>query len=112
MAAAHPVLIDRDRTLPSEKRPKTAHNLAELENYFESSKVAVIEDGLQEIMFGEYLVEQKVLDRYQLLRALQLQDKTPNVRLGECAVVLGYAPMGSIEHHYSEFLKLVTITID
>jgi hypothetical protein len=111
--AAHPVLIDRDRTLPAGKRPKTAHNLEELEHYFESSKMGpVIEDGLQEIMFGEYLVEQRVLDRYQLLRALQLQDKTPNVRLGECAVVLGYAAIGSIEHQYSEFLKLVTITID
>jgi hypothetical protein len=109
---AHPVLIDRDRTLPLHRRPKTAHTLAELENYFESSKLGVIEDGLQEIMFGEYLVEQRVLDRYQLLRALQLQDKTPNVRLGECAVALGYAQPGSIEHQYSEFAKLVTITIE
>lgn len=108
----HPVLIDREQTIPHDRRPKTAHNLAELEHYFETSKIAVIEEGLQEIMFGEYLVEQRVLDRYQLLRALQLQDKTPNVRLGECAVALGYAQMASIEQTYNEFVKLVTITVE
>ena len=108
----HPVLIDRDQTIPHDRRAKTAHTMDELAHYFESSKIGVIEDGLQEIMFGEYLVEQRVLDRYQLLRALQLQDKTPNVRVGECAVALGYAQMTSIEQSYSEFIKLVTITVE
>ena len=57
----------------------------------------VVEDGLKEIGFGEYLVEEQVLDRFQLFRALQMQDRLPGVRLGECAAALGYAPINAIE---------------
>lgn len=53
--------------------------------------------------FGEYLVQQGVLDRYQLFRVLQLQDRVPGARLGACAVTLGYAPRDVIEEFYARF---------
>jgi hypothetical protein len=113
---AHPVLIDRDKTHRMERyttRPEPARKLDDLRHYFEYSNhgVEVVEDGLQEISFGEFLVEQSVLDRFQLFRALQMQDRKPGVRLGECAAALGYAPIASIEKMFSEFVKLHTVTV-
>lgn len=55
--------------------------------------------------FGEFLVENRVLDRYQLFRALQLQDRMPGVRLGHCAVALGYAPRAAIEQLHVQFVQ-------
>jgi len=55
--------------------------------------------------FGEFLVEQAVLDRFQLFRALQLQDRVPGTRLGACAVALGYAARERIEQLYLRFLN-------
>jgi hypothetical protein len=46
---------------------------------------------------GEFLVERRVLDRFQLFRALQMQDRVPGARLGDCAVALGYAARDEIE---------------
>lgn len=114
---AHPVLLDRDKTNRMHThltRPEPARSLADLRHYFEYSNhgVEVIEDGLQEISFGEFLVEQSVLDRFQLFRALQMQDRLPGVRLGECAAALGYAPIANIEKMFSEFVKLQTVTVD
>ena len=90
-----------------------AKNSRDLQRYFEYSQsgVQVLEDGLKEITFGEYLVEEQVLDRYQLFRALQMQDRLPGVRLGECAAALGYAPINAIEKIYSRFLQLQTVAI-
>lgn len=90
-----------------------AKNKADLRHYFEySSKgIEVVEDGLKEISFGEYLVDQGVLDRYQLFRALQMQDRLPGVRLGEAAAALGYAPIGAIERVYVRFQHLNTVTV-
>ncbi|MBV8760566.1 MAG: hypothetical protein JO257_24960 [Deltaproteobacteria bacterium] len=48
-------------------------------------------------MFGEFLVQRRVLDRFQLFRTLQLQDRAPGTRLGHCAVALGYVPANAIE---------------
>jgi hypothetical protein len=53
--------------------------------------------------FGEYLVEQSVLDRFQLFRALQLQDRVPGTRLGTCAVALGFAVRDRIEQLHLRF---------
>lgn len=88
-------------------------NKRELVSYFEYSQsgVQVLEDGLKEITFGEYLVEEQVLDRYQLFRALQMQDRLPGVRLGECAAALGYAPINAIEKIYARFLQLQTVAV-
>ena len=90
-----------------------AKNKADLKHYFEYSSqgVAVEEDGLKEISFGEYLVDQGVLDRYQLFRALQMQDRLPGVRLGEAAAALGYAPIGAIERLYQRFQGIETVNL-
>lgn len=95
---------------PTPKLERTAH---ELRRYFEYSHsgIEVVEDGLQEVSFGEYLVDQGVLDRYQLFRALQLQDRLTGVKLGECAAALGYAPIGAIERLYQRFCKLPTAMV-
>jgi len=66
--------------------------------------------------FGEFLVQQAVLDRFQLFRALQLQDRLPGARLGTCAVALGYVAHELIEQLYLQFLdrdaELETMTTD
>jgi hypothetical protein len=53
--------------------------------------------------FGEFLIEHRVLDRFQLFRALQLQDRMPRARLGHCAVALGYVVRSQIERLHLEF---------
>src|SRR5688572_9955471 len=90
-----------------------AKNSQDLQRYFEYSHdgVDVVEDGLKEISFGEFLVEQQVLDRFQLFRALQMQDRLPGVRLGECAAALGYAPINAIERLYERFAQLSTVDV-
>jgi hypothetical protein len=85
----------------------------DIASYFEYSQrgIHVLEDGLKEIAFGEYLVEEQVLDRFQLFRALQMQDRLPGVRLGECAAALGYAPINAIEKIYARFVQLQTVAV-
>lgn len=92
-------------------RPSTSPE--DVQRYFEYSQsgVHVEEDGLQEIAFGEYLVEEQVIDRFQLFRALQMQDRMPGVRLGEAAAALGYAPIGAIEKIHSRFRGLSTVAV-
>jgi hypothetical protein len=98
---------------PTYVNASTAKNSKDLLRSFEySSKgVDVLEDGLEEITFGEYLVDQGVLDRFQLFRALQMQDRLPGVRLGECAAALGYAPIGAIEKLYERFTQINTVML-
>ena len=55
--------------------------------------------------FGEYLVDRGVLDRSQLLCALQLQDRVRRIRLGEAAAVLGYVHLLSVEILYEQFVR-------
>ena len=90
-----------------------AKNQKDLRHYFEYSSqgIEVVEDGLKEITFGEYLVDQGVLDRFQLFRALQMQDRLPGVRLGEAAAALGYAPLRAIERFYQRFMQITTVDV-
>jgi hypothetical protein len=90
-----------------------AKNKQDLRHYFEYSShgIDVVEDGLKEISFGEYLVDQGILDRFQLFRALQMQDRLPGVRLGEAAAALGYAPIGVVERLFTRFQSLQTVNI-
>jgi len=89
-------------------------NHSDLRHYFEYSPhgIEVDQDGLQEIAFGEFLVEQNVVDRYQLFRALQMQDRIKGVRIGECVAALGYAPIGRIEKMFEALTQLQTVTVD
>lgn len=91
----------------------SANNESELKRYFEYSQsgVEVVEDGLKEVSFGEYLVDQGLVDRYQLFRALQMQDRLPGVRLGECAAALGYVSISKVEKLYAQFAKLHTVMV-
>ena len=88
-------------------------NDRELRRYFEYSQsgVEVLQDGLEEVTFGEFLVDQGVLDRFQLFRALQLQDRLPGVRLGECAAALGYVPILAVERLYERFAKISVVSV-
>ena len=54
-------------------------------------------------VFGEFLVEHQILDRFQLFRALQMQDRVPGARLGQCAVALGFAARAAIEQKHVQF---------
>jgi len=54
--------------------------------------------------FGEFLVQQQILDRYQLFQALQLKDKLPGARLGQCAVALGFAPRERVESLHIQYV--------
>ncbi len=96
------------------RRGQTETSKSDLAHYFEYSNqgVEVLEDGLKEISFGEYLVEKGVIDRYQLFRALQMQDRLPGVRLGEAAAALGYAPIKKIEKLYAAFAQVNTVDVD
>jgi hypothetical protein len=113
---AHPMLVKRDNmqfnTHVTPRAKTRAQN--ELHHYFETSSVGidVVEDGLKEMSFGEFLVDQGILDRYQLFRALQMQDRMPGVRLGECAAALGYAPISKIEKLYAQLTQISTVTVD
>jgi hypothetical protein len=90
-----------------------APNKADLRHYFEYSGqgLELFDDGLREVHFGEFLVEQGLIDRYQLFLALQMQDRKPGIRLGEAAVALGFASTGAIEHLFACFQDLATIDL-
>lgn len=94
-------------------RTETALSNRDLRHYFEYSEsgVEVVQDGLPEIKFGEFLVEHDILDRMQLFRAMQMQDRSPGVRLGECAAALGYCSIHVIERAYRRFAGLSVVTV-
>ena len=86
---------------------------SEIRHFFEYSAVGVdvVADGLQEVPFGEFLVERRSITRYQLLRALMMQDRYPGVRLGECAAALGYVPIAEVERQYLAWRGLSTVEL-
>lgn len=86
-------------------------NRRDLVHYFEYSPhgVDVVADGLKEIPFGEFLVEHGLITRYQLFRAMQMQDRHAGVRIGECVAALGFLQISEIERAFERFLKLPTV---
>ncbi len=91
----------------------TAANENDIAHYFQysSSGLEVLEDGLKEVPFGEFMVERAVIDRVQLLRALQMQDRHPGVRVGECAAALGYVPIGEVDRLYDVWRGVATVEV-
>lgn len=85
----------------------------DIARYFEYSNhgIEVVEDGLKELTFGEFLVEQQAVTRFQLLRALQMQDRHPGVRIGECIAALGYLQWGDVERFLSSWSGLRTVEV-
>jgi hypothetical protein len=96
------------------RRYAHAKNRSALESYFEHALAGldVVEDGLKEISFGEYLVDRGVLSRYQLFRTLQMQDRLPGMRLGECAAALSHVTIAEVEELYVAFAKVGTVTVE
>jgi hypothetical protein len=91
----------------------TAANQRDIDHFFEysNSGVEVLEDGLKEVPFGEFLVEQRAVTRFQLLRALQMQDRHPDVRIGECVAALGYLQWGEVEDYLTSWNGLRTVEL-
>lgn len=94
-------------------RTPTPVNQNDIAHYFEysGSGLQVLEDGLKEVPFGEFMVEQGLVDRAQLFRALQMQDKYPGVRVGECAAALGYVQIGEVERLYDVWRGVATVEV-
>jgi hypothetical protein len=65
----------------------------------------VLDGGRQPLRFGEFLVAEGAIDRQQLFAAMQMQDRYPEVKIGECAAALGYLDLGAVEQHYARFLS-------
>jgi len=93
--------------------PRGETSVSDLRHYFQYSAagVVVVADGLQEVPFGEFLVERGAISRYELLRSLQMQDRFPGVRLGECAAALGYVTTGEVERQYMAWRGLSTVEL-
>ena len=117
------MLVEEDRTyqfMLSSQTPiptgyANARNKADLRHYFEQSSTGVSfpdeEASLEELLFGEYLVAQGIVDRFQLFKALQLQDRSKGTRLGEAVAALGYAPPGAIERLFGRFQELHVVDV-
>lgn len=89
----------------------STNNDREMKHYFAASKsgLEVIADGLKEMTFGEFLVENRVLDRHQLLCALQMQDRHPGARIGECVAALGYLHHAEVEALLSNWQRVAVV---
>ena len=100
------------QTHNGDEMPHTS-NRDDVERYFEYSShgIEVLADGLQELPFGEYLVEQNAIDRYQLLRALQRQDEKPNVPIGECVAALGFLRWAEVRRHLSAWRAIDEVVL-
>lgn len=87
-------------------------NAADLADYFTYAPLGVeVDAGLTELRFGEFLVARRLLDRHQLLRALQLQDRRPGLRVGVCAVALGYLGRASLARALAAWAGLATVDV-
>jgi hypothetical protein len=64
----------------------------------------VVDGGRHAVRFGEFLVAAGAIDRSQLFLAMQLQDRHPDVKIGECAAALGFLQLGEVEQQYGRFL--------
>ena len=86
-------------------------NAQDLRRYFARASAGIdrMESGLKELNFGEFLVESRVIDRHQLLRALQLQDRRPGVRIGECIAALGYLPYPELERQLDTWNRIAIV---
>lgn len=84
-----------------------------LTHYFEYSNhgIEVVEDGLKEMPFGEFLVERGKLSRAQLFEAMMFQDRNPGVRIGECVAALGFVPYGDVDALFTAYAGVQTVEL-
>ncbi|HKA88429.1 MAG TPA: hypothetical protein VKE22_12230 [Haliangiales bacterium] len=85
----------------------------ELTTYFEYAEAGVelLDEGLKEVPFGEFLVERSELSRAQLLAALQEQDHHPGVRIGEIVAYLGFVPWARVDRLLTEYHGLPVLEV-
>jgi hypothetical protein len=85
----------------------------DLAHYFEYSPlgIEVVEEGLTEVTFGEYLVDNKAITRAQLFAALQLQDRQPGARIGECIAALGFLRYREVEAYLRDWNTMEVVTV-
>lgn len=90
-------------------RPETSQS--DLSHFFEYSGfgLQVLEDGLLQLSFGEFLVSQNAITRQELLCGLQLQDQNPGVKLGECLAKLGAIAYPDVEKHLARWNQVHTV---
>ena len=87
-------------------RPQTSKS--DIDHYFEYSShgIEVLQDGLENMTFGEFLVSKNAISRSELFRALQLQDQNPGVKLGECLAKLGAIGYADVEQELRQWSEL------
>ncbi len=78
---------------------------------FERGGIEVIEEGLREMPFGEYLVERRALTRAQLLAALCEHDRHGNIALGEVIAWMGYMSWPEVEEMLAEWSALPVVDL-
>ncbi len=85
----------------------------EITSYFEleSAGIEIVEEGLQEMPFGEFLVERGVLTRAQLLEAMMEQDRNPGIPLGEVIAWLGHMSYEDVDRLLTEWSSVPVIEV-
>lgn len=74
----------------------------EVDELFEA-ELELIDENAEEILFGEYLVEEGALSRGELLEALREHAHQPGVRLHEVIAYLGYLPYTDLDLHLTRW---------
>jgi len=87
---------------PRRQATEQAPSPDSLRRYYERSSSALAGE-LAPLRFGEFLVLEGVIDRFQLLLALQMQDRHPGIRIGECLTALGFLGLGQVEQWFARF---------
>jgi hypothetical protein len=87
-----PLSMPHDRG--PDTRPHAVHPWPDLD---------VVDGGRMPLRFGEFLVAEGIIDRVQLFRALQIQDRLPWLPIGQCVVALGYLTMNEVEWLFQRF---------
>jgi hypothetical protein len=87
----------------------------EITRYFDGGEIGeneLIVDGLKEMTFGEYLVEQGAVTRAQLLRAMMEQDQNPGIPIGEIVAWLGYVPYEEVDRLLTQWSAMPVVEVD
>jgi hypothetical protein len=85
----------------------------DIESYFELERAGIelIEEGLPEMTFGEFLVERAAVTRAQLLEAMMEQDRNPGVPIGEVIAWLGYLPYPEVDRLLTEWSSIPVVEV-
>jgi hypothetical protein len=92
---------------------RVADTRREIESYFElaDAGVELIEEGLAEVTFGEFLVERAGVSRAQLLDAMMEQDRNPDIPIGEVIAFLGYLTYPEVDRWLTEWSSIPVVEV-